>query len=146
MDDDKQFTISEKLSIPRNELQFRFSTSRGPGGQHANRSASRVTLLFDVYGSPSLSEQQRSILIQNLGNRMDQNGVLRIEAQESRSQHKNRQVALERFRTLVSTAVVERKKRQSTKPSLAAKERRLANKKKKSDVKRDRASTWRDDA
>lgn len=142
MDDSNQLYINESLSIPRDELQFRFSTSRGPGGQHANRAASRVTLLFDISSSPTLDEKQRSLLLRNLAYRIDKRGVLSIDVQESRGQRKNRETAEERFRSMILAAMIEPKKRRKTRPGAGIKERRLASKKKRSALKKGRGSKW----
>jgi len=142
MENENYIDINEGLRIPRREVWFRFSTSRGPGGQHANRTASKVTLLFDINQSPSLDEDQRALLMTNLGNRIDSKGILSIEVQESRSQVQNRELALERFQSLLSAALVRPRKRRDTKPSNEVKEQRLADKKRRSAVKKERGSKW----
>jgi len=142
MEEATNIDINELLTIPMSELQFRFTTSRGPGGQHANRTASRVTLLFDISSSPSLDETQRSLLLSKLESRIDNKGIVSVEVQDSRSQLQNREIAVERFRSLISAALVQPKKRRSTRPSRAVKEQRLAAKKRKSAVKKERGSKW----
>lgn len=136
--------INSRVWIPLAELQFRFSTSSGPGGQHVNRSATRVTLLFDVAGSASLDEGVRGRLLQKLGNRLDSEGVLHVVVQESRSQWQNRETAVLRFRTILAHALHTPKKRHPTKPGTAAIERRLTHKKKQSVRKKERH--WRYEA
>lgn len=128
--------ITNHLAIPLSELQFRFSRSRGPGGQHANRSATRVELLFDVAHSPSLTAAQRQRLLTRLKGRIDSEGVLRVVAQSERSQLRNRQEAVERFRTLLRQALRVRKHRRRTRMPRWAKERRLAAKRQRSEIKR----------
>ena len=142
MNDDTQIKINHQLTIPHHELSFRFSTSGGPGGQHANRSATRAILEFSVATSPSLNEHTRPRLLQKLANRIDKEGVLQIQVQESRSQHQNRQLAIERFRQLLADALKRPKKRRPTKPSRAAKERRLQQKRLRSQRKKDRGKKW----
>lgn len=136
--DEQMIPISESLQIPIAELSFRFSTSSGPGGQHANRSATKVTLLFDVANSPSLPEKIRERLLKKLANRIDKEGVLQIQVQSSRSQHRNRETAVSLFQQLLADALKKKKKRRKTKPSAAANEKRLAEKKKRSERKRQR--------
>lgn len=134
--------INRGLTIPTSEITFRFSTSSGPGGQHANKSETRVTLLFDVAQSPSLTEEQRALIQQRLGSRLDSNGVLQISVQDSRSQHKNRETAVARFQSLLATALRPRKKRRKTRPSRSAQEKRLQSKKRRGQIKRDRGRDW----
>jgi ribosome-associated protein len=142
MDDEKLIPINDEVAIPLAELTFRFTTSSGPGGQHANRSATRAVLLFDVAQSPSLTEEVRARLLQKLASRLDKEGVLQIQAQESRSQVQNRELAVERFQALLADALKKRKRRRKTKPSKAAQEARLAEKKKHGKRKQDRSWRW----
>jgi ribosome-associated protein len=134
--------INNEVSIPTVELGFTFSTSSGPGGQHVNKSETKVTLSFDVTGSPSLDEATRARLLQRLANRLDKAGVLQIHVQESRSQARNRETAVARFQQLLAMALKERKKRRPTRPSRAAQERRLAEKRRRSQLKEDRSQKW----
>ncbi len=78
--------FTNTVSIPTSELHFRFARSSGPGGQHVNRSATQVELLFDVANSPSLDETQRQRVLRNLTPRIDKEGVLHLVSQETRSQ------------------------------------------------------------
>jgi ribosome-associated protein len=142
MDDEKVIRINDEVAIPLAELNFRFMTSSGPGGQHANRSATRAVLLFDVAQSPSLAEEVRARLLQKLATRLDKEGVLQIQAQETRSQMQNRELAIARFQALLADALKIHKKRRKTKPSQAAKEARLAQKKKHGKRKQDRGWRW----
>ena len=139
-----EIVIDDKVTIPEWELSFSFSASGGPGGQHANRSATRVTLFFDVANSPNLSEGQRRRVLKRLSNRIDQDGILQLSAQDSRSQHRNRQLAIERFREMMARALKRRPKRRKTRPSAAGNERRLRQKKRRGRLKRDRGRDWRD--
>ncbi|MDH7485674.1 MAG: alternative ribosome rescue aminoacyl-tRNA hydrolase ArfB [Anaerolineae bacterium] len=130
--------ITGQLAIPLAELEFRFSRSGGPGGQHVNRSATRVELRFDVARSPSLSEEQRQRVLERLAGRLDSEGVLRVVAESERSQWRNRQEAVERFRMLLRQALhIPRRRRRTGLPAWA-KERRLAEKRRRSEIKRDR--------
>ena len=97
--------VTEELSIPLSELQLVFSGSTGPGGQNVNRVATRVTVRFDVAGSPSLSEEHKQQIRSRLSTRMDKHGVLRIVSQKHRSQDANRQAAVERLQELLREAL-----------------------------------------
>jgi len=131
-DDVGAVRISASLAIPLSELQFRFSPSGGPGGQHANKVNTRVELRFDVAGSPSLGPRQRARLIDRLG------PEVRLVADDERSQLRNRQLAVQRFRARVADALRIEKPRRPTRPSRGAKERRLTAKRRVSERKRAR--------
>jgi ribosome-associated protein len=131
-DDAGTVRITASLAIPLAELQFRFSPSGGPGGQHANKVNTRVELRFDVARSPSLGPRQRARLLDRLGSEV------RVMADDERSQIRNRQVAVERFRVRVADALHIEKTRRPTRPSRGAKERRLTAKRHLSERKRAR--------
>jgi ribosome-associated protein len=133
--------INQDLAIPASELQFRFSRSSGPGGQHVNRSETRVELLFDVLTSPSLTEPQRQRLLMHLKTHLDSDGVLHIVASETRRQLENRARSVTRFQALLRSALARRKRRIPTAPSSVSRERRLSSKRARSRVK----ATRRDD-
>ncbi len=124
--------VSPTLSVPLSELQLRFGPSGGPGGQHANKVNTRVELRFDISGSPSLGPRQRARLLERLG------PELRLVVDDERSQIRNRQLAVERFRQRLSDALHVEKPRRPTRPSRGAKERRLAAKRQLSERKRNR--------
>ena len=124
--------ISPDLSIADSELTFRATRAGGPGGQHVNTSSTRVELWWDLAGSPSLSDEQRRWLNTRLAARIDSEGWLRLVSTGSRSQLQNRKDVTERFRTVLVQALVVPKKRKKTRPTKAAKERRLAGKKRSS--------------
>jgi ribosome-associated protein len=127
--------ITPQLIIRPDELRYRFSRSGGPGGQHVNRSETRVELLFDIANSPSLTESQRHTLLHRLSGQVDANGVLRIVSSATRSQAENREDALRRFQALLAGALKERRRRVATRPTRAARERRLEEKRQRSSVK-----------
>ena len=137
--------ITDQLAIPLSELGFRFSRSGGPGGQHVNRTATRVELLFDVANSPSLTEEQRQLLLERLSGRIDSEGILRVAAQSERSQLRNRQEAIERLQTLLRQALHIPKRRRRSKVPRWARERRLAEKRRRSETKRYRRKVRGDD-
>jgi ribosome-associated protein len=130
--------INEQLAIPLAELTYRATRSGGPGGQHVNTSSTRIELEYDVANSPSLGDTQRARILERLANRIDSNGVLRLSASGSRSQHQNREEATSRLARLLEDALRERKPRRRTKVPRAVKEKRLKEKKKRSEVKRRR--------
>lgn len=130
--------VNDALSIPLAELSFRATRSGGPGGQHVNTSSTRVELLFDVANSPSLTDAQRSRISERLANRIDGEGVLRLASSTQRSQHQNREDVTQRFARLLADALKERKARKKTKVPRAAKEARLKQKKRRSQVKKHR--------
>lgn len=142
MSEEQLLEINNDLSIPMSELFFRFSTSGGPGGQHANRAATRVTVLFNVALSPSLNEEIRAKIMKRLAARIDKEGILTVSAQDSRSQHQNRELAIARLQMMLADALKERKKRRKTKPSAASQEERLAIKKRRSQLKENRSKNW----
>ena len=128
-----------RLQIPIDELTWRYDTAGGPGGQHANRAATRVEVRFDVAGSPSLAEEDRARLLEKLGS------VVVATAADSRSQARNRDVAVERLRTMLGEAMKRERPRRPTKPSKAAKTRRLDAKRQRGDLKRTRGRVRPDD-
>jgi len=130
--------INAGLSIPMDELNFTAVRSGGPGGQHVNKVATSVTLVFDVAQSPSLSEGQRARIMEKLATRIGRDGTLRLTARDTRSQTANKELVLERFVELVREALVRRKARRATRPTLASKERRLGGKRRRADVKKTR--------
>jgi ribosome-associated protein len=124
--------VGRDLTIPMSEIELRASRSSGPGGQHANVTASRIEAVFDVTRSRALSEDQRRRLMGRLGPRVT------AVAQEARSQARNRELALERLRRRIERGLHVHRPRKATKPSRSAREKRLAAKRRRSDVKRGR--------
>ena len=138
MPPDTDIQITETVAIPPAELHFQFSRSSGPGGQHVNRTASQVELTFDVLGSSSLNEAQRTRVLSKLKSYIDTRGVLHLTSQTTRSQHRNRAEVVERFTLLLQRALHVPKRRIPTRPSAAAEARRLAKKQRASVVKQQR--------
>jgi ribosome-associated protein len=124
--------INHRLAIPLDEVELRASRSSGPGGQHANVTASRIEAVFDVEASASLSGQQRARLLQRHGRR-----VIAV-AQDARSQARNRQLALERLGSKLREALATPKPRRKTGPTRAARDRRREQKRRASARKRER--------
>jgi ribosome-associated protein len=132
--------VTEEIAIDEHEIELDFIRSSGPGGQHANRSATAVQLRFDVLRSPSLPEDVRWRLFHLAGNRMTEDGTLVIEAKRHRQQDKNRQDAITRLVVLIRRAAREPKVRRLTRPTRRSQERRLSNKRHRSEIKRLRRS------
>lgn len=122
--------VTRSVSIPASEIELRFSRSSGPGGQHAQRTESRVEALFDVEASSSLTPIQKRRVIGRAG------PVLRAVAQDERSQWRNRELATERLVEALRKALRVERRRRPTKPSKRERERRLEEKRRRSDVKR----------
>jgi ribosome-associated protein len=129
---DDPLRIDDQLSIPLGEIELRASRSSGPGGQHANVTASRIEAVFDVEASSSLSDSQRRRLLDKLGPQVT------AVAQDARSQARNRELALERLRKKLAAALRKPKRRRPTRPGRAARERRLEQKRRQSQRKQER--------
>ncbi|MDD3312933.1 MAG: alternative ribosome rescue aminoacyl-tRNA hydrolase ArfB [Pseudodesulfovibrio sp.] len=130
--------ITETVVIPYEELGFTTSRSSGPGGQHVNTTDSRVTLLFDVENSPSLTQLQKMVVKGKLRRRMDKRGVLQVSSQVFRSQKSNKDSAIERFVELMRWALTPVTERRETAVPRSAKRRRLERKRHTADRKRQR--------
>jgi ribosome-associated protein len=122
--------VTRSVSLPRSEIDFRFSRSSGPGGQHAQKSDTRVEASFDVEASSALSEVQKRRVIAKAG------PVLRAVAQDERSQWRNRELATERLVESLRQALKVERRRRPTKPTKASRERRLEAKRRRGDTKR----------
>lgn len=138
-------SIADGVSIPDDELTFTASRSGGPGGQHVNKTSSRVTLRFDVAHSPSLPEEVRRRLIEALGSRLAADGTLRVVSQASRSQYANRRTATQRMEALLAAALVPETPRVATKIPRSQKARRVESKKRRSTIKRFRSTPGDDE-
>jgi ribosome-associated protein len=129
---DDPMVVNPELALPLSEVELRTSRSSGPGGQHANVTASRVEAVFELGESGSLTDSQRQRLRARYGDRVT------AVAQDARSQARNRELALERLREKVAAGLMVPKRRRATRPSKAAKERRLEAKRRASERKRTR--------
>jgi len=130
--------ITPTLYLDERELQFEYIRASGPGGQNVNKVATAVQLRFDVAHSPSLASDLKGRLLRLAGKRINADGVLIIEARRFRSQEANRADALQRLIDLLQKAASPPKKRKKTKPTAAAREKRLKEKKLKGETKRSR--------
>jgi ribosome-associated protein len=126
---DGPLQLGRGVEIPLSEVDLRTSRSSGPGGQHANVTASRVEAVFDVAASRSLTEQQKQRITARLG------PVVRATAQDTRSQTRNRELALQRLRARLAAALVVQRPRRPTKPTAAARRKRLDSKSRHSERK-----------
>lgn len=124
--------VTRDLVLPLAEIELRASRSSGPGGQHSNVTASRIEAVFDVANSPSLTDTQRDRVLARTGPR------LTAVAQDTRSQARNRELALERLRGRLASALAVKRARHPTRPTRGSKERRLGAKRKRGERKRDR--------
>ncbi len=124
--------IGQGVAIPLAEFELRASRSSGPGGQHANVTASRIEAVFDVRASVALDERQRETLLRRLGPRVS------AVAQDARGQARNRELALQRLQSKLREGLRPRRRRRPTKPSRSARERRLTEKRRTSERKRRR--------
>lgn len=135
MSDEERLDIEGGPSIPVSELTYRATRSGGPGGQHVNTSSTRVELTWNVGTSPSLDDEQRVRLLDRLSNRIDAEGVLRLTSGATRSQLRNRQAVTERLGALVADALREAPPRRKTRPPKSAREERLRQKRRRSEIK-----------
>jgi ribosome-associated protein len=130
MSSPESIRVNQRLAIPFSEVELRFSRSSGPGGQHAQKTETRVEAVFDVEASATLSSGQKARIRERLG------PVVRAVAQDERSQWRNRELALERLAAELAEALRPRRPRRPTAPSKAARERRLAEKRRRAELKR----------
>jgi len=126
-------------AIVEHELRFTYSRSSGPGGQNVNRVETRVTLLFDVFRSPSLSEDQQRRIATRLATRINKEGILRVVSQRHRTREANRRAAAERFEELLTGALRRKRPRRKSRVPRKARRRRLEGKRRRGELKRSRA-------
>src|SRR4051812_28855502 len=136
---DDPMRVTRDVAIPLREIVVRASRSSGPGGQHANVTASRVEAIFDAAASPSLTDAQRARVLARCG------PVVRAVAQDERSQARNRELALERLRERLAPALHVPRTRRATRPTRASRVRREQTKRQQADRKRDRRPPASDD-
>ena len=137
--------VNESLEIPDGELSFRYSRSSGPGGQNVNKVATKVTLLFEVAGSSTLTAKQQALIAERLGNRISRDGILHLSSERHRTRSANQRDAIERFAQLMAAALAPRKRRRATRVPDASKRRRLESKRQRSERKKLRSRSFTDD-
>jgi ribosome-associated protein len=130
--------VNQDLVIPDSELAIRASRSSGAGGQHVNKTSSRIEITWNVRQSQAVTEEQRAMLESRLASRLSEDGTVRVVASDTRSQLRNRETAERRLGELVARSLVVRRKRKPTRRPRAANEARLTEKKKHPEKKRHR--------
>jgi ribosome-associated protein len=130
--------VTRSVVIPMSEIELRHSTSGGPGGQHANKTSTRVDLSWNVERSAALGPRQRERIRERLGTRIDSRGTLQLSSAAHRSQLRNREDVLERLAALLEGALRVEKTRRPTKPGRRATDERIQQKKRRGAIKRSR--------
>lgn len=130
--------VNRNVTIPDDELSFSFMPSGGPGGQHANRSSTKVVLEWNISSSRALGPRQKQRVQAALRSRIDSSGVIRLSSDRHRSQLRNREDVLKRLGDLVARALVPAKHRTATKPTASSRDRRIKEKKRRGEIKRAR--------
>ncbi|HEY7897994.1 MAG: alternative ribosome rescue aminoacyl-tRNA hydrolase ArfB [Gemmatimonadales bacterium] len=144
LEDERELRVNDRLAIPRAELDVRATRASGAGGQHVNKTSTRVELTWNVARSDALSDADRARISTRLASRISDDGELRVVASDTRSQLQNRELAEARLADLVRRALIIPRPRRKTRPSRAAKEARLNDKRKTSEKKRVRRSNTDD--
>jgi len=139
-EDERALRVNARLAIPRAELGVRATRASGAGGQHVNKTSTRVEITWNVTASQALSDEDRARLVTRLASRLSDDGELRVVASDTRSQLQNRDLAETRLADMVRRALVIPRVRRKTRPSRAAKQARLDDKRKLSEKKRVRRS------
>jgi ribosome-associated protein len=133
-----QLLVSPALSIPRTELEVRVSRAGGPGGQHVNKTSTRVAVSWNVKSSSVLSLEQRAMIFSVLASKISESGDVRVVARDTRSQKQNWMLAEERLAEMIRKALTPRRARKKTRPTKSAVEKRLSSKKLLSAKKKER--------
>ncbi len=123
------------MRIPEEELNIRAIRSSGPGGQHVNKTSTKIEVRWNLAQSPSLNEAQRTRLLNKLASRLDKEGIIRLTCDETRSQLRNKEIAIERLHKIVNDALAIPKRRKKTKPTRGSNERKLAEKARRGQTK-----------
>lgn len=133
------------ISINPNELEFQFVRSSGPGGQHVNKTSTKVILTFNLINSTSFTDEEKTLIFKKLNSNLDNEGNLQITCQETRSQFKNKEIAIQKLKSILKKALIKPKRRVKTKPTKASQEKRLKQKSQKSQTKKLRGKVQRED-
>ena len=135
-------TINSSITIPNEEIELTFSRSQGPGGQNVNKVNSKVTLHWDLAASQSVPQRIRQRIRSKHAGRVNKEGKLVLISQKSREQHKNRADCYQKLRAIIIESLQTRKRRRRTKPTKASRQRRLDQKKRRSQIKAGRQSRF----
>jgi len=138
-------TVNDSVEIADDELEFAASRSSGPGGQHVNKASTRITLRFDLEATEALTPEQKQLVRERLPTRISKQGILSVSAQRERSQSANRQLAVERFAELLREALDVPADRRPTRVPRGAKRRRIEEKKRRGQIKRQRGRRFDDE-
>ena len=136
----KDLPIPPYFTISSSELITQVSSSSGPGGQHVNKTSTKVTLRWNINASTSISEGQRQRLLERLRTKINKKNEIVVHCEQTRSQHKNHLLVREKLVLILQRALHRPKKRKATRPTKASIERRLKSKKKRSEIKKNRNS------
>ncbi|OQA03024.1 MAG: Peptidyl-tRNA hydrolase ArfB [Planctomycetes bacterium ADurb.Bin401] len=131
-----------RIQIPENELTFKASRSSGPGGQNVNKLNTKVAVSVNIETCSFLNEEQKKTILKKFSSRLTKDNRLIVESQRFRTQNANRDFAFEKLRDLIEAALVKPKKRKPTKPSFSSVEKRLKNKKRRSEIKSSRGKNF----
>jgi ribosome-associated protein len=131
-----------KIQIPENELEFKTSRSSGPGGQNVNKLNTKVAVIVDIQNCSFLTNEQKETISKKLSHRLTKDNRLIVESQRFRTQRANRDFAIEKLKDLIEASLRKPKKRKPTKPTYSAVEKRLKQKKRRSDIKRNREKNF----
>jgi ribosome-associated protein len=138
MNPDRSIQVTLRISIPLSEIELSYARSSGPGGQNVNKVASKAVLRFDLAGSPSIPEPARQRALRRLENRVTKHGEIVLSCDTHRDQTRNREEAISRLQSLLAEAMNLQRRRRPTRPTKAAKERRLQEKRTRAGVKQQR--------
>lgn len=141
---DDALDVASGVRIPMSEIQLSAISGGGPGGQHVNKSATRIALQWNVRTSGALRDEQRARVLEKLSSRVDSEGFVRIVAGEYRSQQQNRRAALERLQQLIARALIVPRVRRATRPTRGSIEERLTSKKRNAERKQQRRRDYDD--
>ena len=137
-----ELIINLRIKIDMNELKFSYARSSGPGGQHVNKTSTKVLLKWDISASSSITNRTKSVLLKKLSNKITNESIITVSSDRFRSQDRNKEDCLEKLKLIIINATKVKKKRIATKPTKASKEKRLKEKKSRSEIKKMRQKKY----